>query len=179
MAMVELIIKMPEEKYDAIKSKYNTFPAEMKEWGLEAINNGTLLPKGHGGLKDFQKIYADMTEKVELARQRVIDTPTNSPCYMRYVAQLNERTAFQKMLFEALEESNWIPVSKRLPEDYKIVIASVDHKYVYPEARYSKEYGWEWAYESGADYWVEIRGNVDAWMSLPKPYKPEENEVDK
>lgn len=66
-----------------------------------AIKNGTVLPKGHGDLKDFQKMYDDMTEKEELAMQRVIDTPTNSPCYMRYVAQLNERTAFKEMLFDA------------------------------------------------------------------------------
>ena len=67
----------------------------------EAVRQGTPLPKGHGDLKDFQKIYADITEIEELARQRVIDTPTNSPCYMRYVSQLNERTAFKEMLFDA------------------------------------------------------------------------------
>ena len=44
--MIELVVKMSEEKYDVIKSDlYNTFPAEMKEWGLEAIRNGTPLPK--------------------------------------------------------------------------------------------------------------------------------------
>lgn len=40
---MKLVIDIPEEKYNAIKSKYNTFPAEMKEWGLEAIKNGTPL----------------------------------------------------------------------------------------------------------------------------------------
>ena len=50
---VELVIKISKEKYDAIKSNlYNTFPAEMKEWGLEAIRSGAPLPKGHGVLKD-------------------------------------------------------------------------------------------------------------------------------
>ena len=68
---------------------------------LDGIVNGTPLPKGHGELKDFEKIYADMSEREELARQRVIDTPSNSPCYMRYVAQLNERTAFKEMLYDA------------------------------------------------------------------------------
>lgn len=78
------------------------------------------------------------------------------------------------------EEPGWIPVSERLPEDYEEVIASVDHEYVYPEARYSKEFGWEWAYEYGADYWTDLKG-VDAWMPLPKAYKPEsevEMEID-
>ena len=40
---MKLVIDIPEEKYNAIKSKYNTFPAEMKEWGLEASKTGTPL----------------------------------------------------------------------------------------------------------------------------------------
>ena len=54
MADIELVIKIPEEKYDAIESDlYNTFSAELKEWGLEAIRNGSPLPKGHGRLIDI------------------------------------------------------------------------------------------------------------------------------
>jgi len=66
-----------------------------------AMKDAIILPKGHGELKDFEKIYADMTEKEELARQRVIDTPRNNLCYVRYIAQLNERTAFKEMLYDA------------------------------------------------------------------------------
>lgn len=73
------------------------------------------------------------------------------------------------------EEPRWIPVGERLPEDGEIVIASVDGEYVYSEARYSKEYGWEWATESSYDYWTDLNG-VDAWMPLPKAYKPESEE---
>lgn len=57
MANMELVIKIPEEQYNVIKSDlYNTFSAEMKEWGLEAIRNGTSLPKGHGRLIDENDI---------------------------------------------------------------------------------------------------------------------------
>lgn len=53
MADIELVIKIPKEQYNAIKSDlYNTFSAEMKIWGLGAIRNGTPLPKGHGRLID-------------------------------------------------------------------------------------------------------------------------------
>ena len=67
------------------------------------------------------------------------------------------------------QEPKWIPVSERLPEENKTVIASTKYG-VYPEARYTKEDGWEWAYESGADYWVELE-YVTAWMPLPEPYR--------
>lgn len=99
MADIELVIKIPKEAYNLLKTSGVDWLGA--EHILDAVSNGIPLPKGHGDLKDFQKMYADMTEKEELARQRVIDTPTNSPCYMRYVAQLNERTAFKEMLFDA------------------------------------------------------------------------------
>lgn len=71
-----------------------------------------------------------------------------------------------------LKLSEWIPVSKRLPEDYETVIASDVHEYVYPEARYSKEHGWEWA---GDYHWMDLE-EVVAWMPLPEAYKPESEE---
>lgn len=66
---------------------------------------------------------------------------------------------------------DWIPVSERLPEENKTVIVSTKYG-VYPEAKYTKEYGWEWAYEAGADYWKELE-DVTAWMPLPERYKAE------
>lgn len=100
MADIELVIKIPEGIMEYIKNN-DCLAVAYGDEVAKAIKNGTPLPKGHGRLKDFEKIYADMTEKEELARQRVIDTPTNSPCYLRYVAQLNERTAFKEMLYDA------------------------------------------------------------------------------
>ncbi len=99
----KIVIEIDEEIYNHMKERfmYGYADTELDKVGL-AVRNGTPLPKGHGDLKDFQKMYADITEKEELARQRVIDTPSNSPCYMAYMAQLNERTAFKEMLFDAL-----------------------------------------------------------------------------
>lgn len=77
-------------------------------------------------------------------------------------------------------DGRWIPVLERLPEEYKSVMVTVNEEIkgekqyvIYPEARYSKGDGWEWAYESGADYWEKIDG-VIAWMPLPEPYKESE-----
>lgn len=71
----------------------------------------------------------------------------------------------------AYYNGGWIPVSEKLPEENKTVIASTDYFAIFPEARYTKD-GWEWAYESGADYWEELK-YVIAWMPLPAPYEPQ------
>ena len=76
---------------------------------------------------------------------------------------------WMQIIGEADYIGKWIPVSERPPEEGESVIASTEYG-VYPEARYTKEYGWEWAYEAGADYWEELEG-VTAWMPLPEPYK--------
>lgn len=44
MGYIKLLIKINKDKYNIIKSDlYNTFPADMKEWGLDAIRNGTIV----------------------------------------------------------------------------------------------------------------------------------------
>lgn len=86
-----------------------------------------------------------------------------------------QRSAMKSIGYEpALKdaEPHWIPCSERMPEENRTVIASTEYG-VFPEARYTKEDGWEWAYESGADYWGKI-AEVKAWMPLPKPYEVEE-----
>lgn len=96
---MQIVIDIPNSIYANLPKIVNGSIASKRI--LDCVKNGTPLPKGHGRLIDFQKMYADVSNREELARQRVIDTPTNSPCYMRYVAQLNERTAFREMLFDA------------------------------------------------------------------------------
>ena len=83
--------------------------------------------------------------------------------------EIKEKSKADFIALCAADEDEWIPVSERLPEENKTVIASTYA--VYPEARYTKENGWEWAYESGMDYWTELP-DVTAWMPLPKPYMP-------
>lgn len=90
------------------------------------------------------------------------------------MAQNVAQKAIQELRDNGVFVSRWIPVSERLPEENETVIASTEYG-VYPEAKYTKEYGWEWAYESGSDYWRELK-YVTAWMPLPKKYEPQESE---
>ena len=56
---------------------------------------------------DAEPLYNQIVEKEELARQRVIDTPSRfpngdiNPYAVRYATQLDERTAFKFMLTDA------------------------------------------------------------------------------
>ena len=100
-------------------------------------------------------------------------TAIQNTCALEKAYREGYHDALQKMSESNL--NNWIPVSDSLPEDGKTVIASTEHC-VYPEARYTKEWGWEWAYEAGCGYWVAIEDDEDevtAWMPLPKTYKAE------
>ena len=58
MANIELVIKIPEEEYRMILLSDKTAISEFisKEAMMYAIKNGTPLPKGHGNLKDIDKI---------------------------------------------------------------------------------------------------------------------------
>lgn len=55
-------------------------------------------------------LYHEIAELEELARKRVIDTPTNSPAYTRYYAQLTERTALKHKIFDTPASSNVVEV---------------------------------------------------------------------
>ena len=56
---MKVVIDISDEKYSVIKSElYNTFPAELKEWGLEAIRKGTPL----------QEADKPESEEVEMTR---------------------------------------------------------------------------------------------------------------
>lgn len=47
---------------------------------------------------DKANLYKKIAELEELARNRYLDTPSNSPAYPRYMAQLDERTKLKHMV---------------------------------------------------------------------------------
>lgn len=86
MVNVELVIKVPEDLYEAYKGR----PPMLGDAGMDmiaqAISKGVPLPKGHGRLGDLSKIYVKLNDaQVEgtdeykglgEAKQIVCDTPT-------------------------------------------------------------------------------------------------------
>ena len=103
------------------------------------------------------------------------------------------------MAIKALEQTSWIPVSERLPEDLEPVnITWVNHE---PEPYYhdikNKNFvatgihyrgQWYWYSTTCADYLGEYGSNdidkvddaveIVAWMPLPKPYKAESEDAE-
>lgn len=114
--------------------------------------------------------YNDIKNNIRISVPNIINYVKNGKLIPDDYCSKAERKEDQKF-------GKWIPVSKRLPEEGRTVIASTNYG-VYPETRYTKEYGWEWAYEAGADYWRELKG-VTAWMPLPKRYEPQAEKEEK
>ena len=69
----------------------------------------------------------------------------------------------QKKVIERLS-TDWIPVSERLPEKHKDVIATVKY------SGFCGMYG-KWLKTASINDYGEWNGEVIAWMYLPKPYK--------
>lgn len=73
---------------------------------------------------------------------------------------------------EALEQTKWIPVSERLPEDKTTVLISCEDMYL---QKLNPCVGWR-----NGQYWNTFTANgckqilyPTAWMPLPEPYKGE------
>ena len=69
------------------------------------------------------KLYNKVAELEELARDRVLDTPSPSPAYPRYVAQLNERTALKHMIMDASAAFDKAKVMEELDECKQIMLS--------------------------------------------------------
>lgn len=78
------------------------------------------------------------------------------------------------MAIKALEQTTWIPVSERLPEEYKKVIVSDAYNGIYIGEFIDAAENW------GGKHFINEHGmhskSVTAWMPLPKPYKEESEE---
>lgn len=51
---MQIVINIPDEEYDVVQNEKYHYIISHYIW--EAVKNGVVLPKGHGDLKDFDKI---------------------------------------------------------------------------------------------------------------------------
>lgn len=70
MDTVEVVIRIPKQDFDFIKDEFadGDMPDEkdLKETTYFAIAKGKVLPKGHGGLKDYDAIKSDYIRKMSV-----------------------------------------------------------------------------------------------------------------
>lgn len=81
MANIELVIKLPEELYEAYKGRPPMLGDKGMDMIAQSIANGTPLPKGHGDLIDRNDLleYTDINECAYIPtinRYDIITAPT-------------------------------------------------------------------------------------------------------
>jgi len=227
MADIELVIRIPEEEYNIIK-KFNA-PMTWAEHLIAAgtplpKGHGKIIDYGYvvDAIDDW--VNAEeyrYTNATDYLRKRVANTPTIIEADTESKVQEMTRDEAKSILFDmlgnttiiepteqnqailtaikALEQTKWIPVSERPPEDLEPVnITWVNHN---PESYYAdikdKPFTATGVYFNGQWYWwstlcadilAEYSHNYDdvidedieiiAWQPLPEPYKAESEDAE-
>lgn len=71
-------------------------------------------------------LYNKLVELETLARNRVLDTPINNPCYQRYVSQMNERTMLKELVADLSTAYNVDKVVAELEEEKTMAYDNCD-----------------------------------------------------
>lgn len=73
---------------------------------------------------------------------------------------------------KALDQTRWIPVSERLPEDRELVLFSTKTDRVFEGRYFDDNTDRQWySFRDDTFAWDNV---VTAWMPLPEPYKESE-----
>lgn len=77
------------------------------------------------------------------------------------------------MGIHALKETQWIPISERLPEDESYILVSFENSTMQDIARYEENDGENDKFYPGDDEetYAHYGLVVNAWMPLPEPYR--------
>ena len=102
---MQIVIDIPDEQYQTLTAKTQKDVIAVIDYKLliNAINNGTPLPKGHGRLIDVDDLY---NQTAEWEAQALSQVERYSPEYSReewrwWSAVLKERGAFKRDLENA------------------------------------------------------------------------------
>lgn len=74
-----------------------------------------------------------------------------------------------RLVLDLLNQTEWIPVSERLPERHKeVIVTDIETSDTYQSQYIGNGY---WECDNGI-----LKNRIIAWMPMPEPYKEGENE---
>lgn len=128
-------------------------------------------------LRAGQVITKDVSERLYGALCKLKDYE-DTGCSPDGIADLVENYAkAMTLLVGQIEEHSWIPVEERLPELGEYVLISFSNFSVPAIGRYDEdEEGGAWFIGNETESLVSQDMFVNAWMSLPEPYRAEVEE---
>lgn len=86
------------------------------------------------------------------------------------VSDLDEDIKAFDMSIQALEQTRWIPVSERLPEERKeVIVTDIETSDTYQSRYFGNGY---WECDNGY-----YKNRIIAWQPKPKPYNGESEDV--
>ena len=88
-------------------------------------------------------------------------------CYEQ--GNMGEQKEALAMAIKALEQTRWIPVTKRLPNEFADVLCNTDSEEIFIATYLGKMNDETDCFDDNDGMMWE--GNVIAWMPLPQPYK--------
>lgn len=127
----------------------------------------------------YDSIFLSQIQKFFNSRQKRRSKMNNQQAIDRLVEHLEwgwteETVAAIEMGIHALKETQWIPISERLPEDESYILVSFKNSTMPDIARYEENDEGGTFYPGDDEKSYSSYGFfVNAWMPLPEPYKGE------
>lgn len=104
-----------------------------------------------------------------IKRQDAIDATWKEPSYSD---PLNVLTEVRDRIKKLPSANQWIPVSERLPEEYKAVLAySAKFNNIWAVSLHRDGHWYIWHPYRNDKYEELVYGELIAWMPLPEPYQ--------
>lgn len=142
---------------------------------LEEIDSHAIEFESFGMCDD----YVSVGWIKEIIRSNMEDFPTENGTLSEYDDKYDvvihcSSKKDQDETIKIIEDSNWIPVSERLPENDDYILLSFENFLIPDIGRYEQDEEGGAFYPGDEDYTYLSYGLfVNAWKPLPKPYKKE------